>query len=436
MNGEFDAWPRVAWVGDEVAITVRDRRDPPSVRPGRDYTARFFSKVDRTDDGFTAARADTDGALRVSLRFRAQGEYTLDVRPAGEDNTENNKEPPLLSVKFFAASRGLARLRPWKGDVHMHTKGSDGANTPLEMVVAARAAGADFAAVTDHDHHEPSVGAVRDASALGGGFIVLRGEEATIPERGGHVLALDTAAGVRALRSSGQFAAELEALAAELAGRPLVSPLTPRGYAHAVWTVNAVRRAGGVALMAHPYWEGSRGKFYPPRCIFEQLLQDGLLDGVELVGGSPATEGNLLCAAKYADEIARGQRWAVAGGSDAHGTAEVGRRFTVVFAQRLSERDVVQALRDRRSVACDATMGPTVAVFGPFELVEYAYFLLREYFPEHDRLCAAQAAGWSRDGVDAASRRADADAVERDLAAWREGFWDEPELRRRGCART
>jgi hypothetical protein len=136
--------------------------------------------------------------------------------------------------------------------------------------------------------------------------------------------------------------------------------------------------------MAHPYWVGSKGKYYPPRCVFEQLLDDGLIDAVELTGGSPTTEGNLLCVAKYADEAARGLRLAIVGGSDAHGVEEMGREFTVLLAPELSAPAVVRAIAGRNSVACDARMGPEPAVFGPRDLVEYVYFLLRVYFPMRD----------------------------------------------------
>ena len=42
---------------------------------------------------------------------------------------------------------------------------------------------------------------------------------------------------------------------------------------------------------------------------------------------------------------------------------------------------------DLYSVAVEAMPGETVRAYGPFRLVKYALFLLRELFPKHDRLC-------------------------------------------------
>ncbi len=408
-------WPRVATAGETAEVCVRGRGDV-SLHPEREYSVRFFSKVDRTDDRTGPARTDAHGVLRAGLSFRARGEYTLDVREPGEDNTEKNKQPPLLSAQLFAASREMAGLRPFKGDVHMHTTGSDGKHSVREMLPAARSRGMDVVAITDHDNHAPSVEGEREAAAWGGELVALRGEEITIRERGGHVLALNTPAPIGTRCHADATMAAYAGLAAAMGDRALIPPLTPGAYACARWVVDEIHAAGGLALMAHPYWEGSRGKFYPPRCVFEQLLADGLLDGVELVGGSPATEGNLLCVAQYAERMARGERWAIVGGGDAHAADEIGREFTIVFAEALSADAVVRAVRERRSVACDARMGPASAVFGPFDLVEYAYFLLREFFPEHDRLCAAQASEWAK-GHDGAG-------IAGELATLRTRFWE------------
>ena len=42
------------------------------------------------------------------------------------------------------------------------------------------------------------------------------------------------------------------------------------------------------------------------------------------------------------------------------------------------------------SVAVDALPGVDARAHGPFRLVKYAHFLLREIFPLHDELCLAE----------------------------------------------
>ena len=57
----------------------------------------------------------------------------------------------------------LVELRDLRGDLHMHTKATDGVNTLREMVDAARGRGYAYVAITDHSH------AVRVARGMGSG---------------------------------------------------------------------------------------------------------------------------------------------------------------------------------------------------------------------------------------------------------------------------
>jgi hypothetical protein len=383
-------YPQVIPQGRTVEVTVEP--DPAgtaaTLAANTDYTVRFFSKVDRTDDTRWDVRTDDRATVRLPLAFRARGEYTLDFIPKGATD-------PVFSTRFYVPAPDLAALRPLRGDLHLHTTLSDGKNTPGEMVLRARELGLDFIAITDHDNHAGSVQAAAEAAPLDAAPLILLGEEVTVRGSHGHILSLNAATGVAKWRYSPERDRECAEIVAATRASDLIPPLTLETYADAVGTLRQIRAAGGLAAMAHPYWEGSRGKYYPPRCVFEQLLHEGLIDTVELVGGSPSTEGNLLAVAHYATEAAAGRRWAILGGSDAHATADMAKHFTLVFAPELTARAVVDAIQARRSVACDHRIGADVCAFGPFDLVEYAYFLLREFY---SRLDAARASALA-DGV-------------------------------------
>jgi len=62
-----------------------------------------------------------------------------------------------------------------------------------------------------------------------------------------------------------------------------------------------------------------------------------------------------------------------------------------VFAKSLSKDDIFDGILNLKSVACERPNGKRLVVCGPYELVEYTYFLDREFFPLHDRLCSMQA---------------------------------------------
>ena len=65
-----------------------------------------------------------------------------------------------------------------RADLHLHTRCSDGAQTPAEMVRRARAAGMDVIAITDHD----AVAGVNEARKAGQaeGILVLPGVELSV----------------------------------------------------------------------------------------------------------------------------------------------------------------------------------------------------------------------------------------------------------------
>lgn len=70
-----------------------------------------------------------------------------------------------------------------------------------------------------------------------------------------------------------------------------------------------------------------------------------------------------------------------------------GTRFTLVLAPTNGTADVLAAVREGLSFGARKVneTGPRGLV-GPFRHIDYAYFVDREYFPEHDRLCAQEGA--------------------------------------------
>ena len=92
--------------------------------------------------------------------------------------------PPLDLIRSGRATRPQllpAREGWWRGDLHCHTRYSDGDSWPSEMLHAATEAGLDFLGVTDHNNvaHHAAYGAGGD-----GAPIVLPGVEVTT--YGGH----------------------------------------------------------------------------------------------------------------------------------------------------------------------------------------------------------------------------------------------------------
>jgi hypothetical protein len=168
-------------------------------------------------------------------------------------------------------------------------------------------------------------------------------------------------------------------------------------YETMLWAIDAVHKHGGRAYLAHPYWTVERG-FHLPTDMYDRVLGEGILDGVELLG-DVLYPNNIRSLARYLDLRAAGHDIPILGNSDTHAAKHVyGCYWTLVWAETVTPAGVLDAIADGWSVAC-TTVRPTpvwqrkdaMHAFGSFELVDCAYFLEEQFFPWHDALCQEEA---------------------------------------------
>ena len=191
----------------------------------------------------------------------------------------------------------------YRVDLHLHTAASPDGRSSLEGIAkAAKTAGLDAIAVTDHDLCTPVPAALE-------GVLLIPGCE--VSTAAGHI--------------TGLF---LE--------RPL--PLEALGRLPAPEAaVEAIREAGGLAVLAHPY---QRPGAAPEQFTFP-------LDAIEAVNARACfkvPEANEKAAA-----LAQKRGLPAAGGSDAHDAAEVGNACTELEAEELSLPALRSALAAGRS---------------------------------------------------------------------------------------
>lgn len=234
-----------------------------------------------------------------------------------------------------------------RGELHAHTNHSDGALSPDELVEAAREAGLDFIAVTDHN--TVSALAKLDASCVAGTPGVVGGSGA------------EPAAGVGPVGGAGP------------ACRPLVIPgmelTTFHGHAVALgvsefipWheasrdeglnrEAREVHRLGGLLSIAHPFSVG-----YPvcAGCEWEYENTDpGLVDLMEVWSG-PWTSHimwNVLAMRWWDELLCKGYRITGVAARDVHRREHLFERETAdtyVWARSLSWRDILRGLRTGR----------------------------------------------------------------------------------------
>jgi predicted metal-dependent phosphoesterase TrpH len=189
-----------------------------------------------------------------------------------------------------------------KLDLHVHTYHSVDAHTrPAELAAWATRRGLDGVAITDHD----TVAGLPEFSRLEG-LLVVPGVEVSSAQ--GHVLALDVRQSFKPNRSFAE-------------------------------TVDAIRAAGGVAVLAHPtaFFKGMSAKEV-----------GGLFDAVEVVNASAVP---FAYSVRKNRELAGRLGLPQTGGSDAHQAAEVGQGYSVVDAD-LEVDAVVRAIRTGHVAAC------------------------------------------------------------------------------------
>ncbi len=194
-------------------------------------------------------------------------------------------------------------------DLHNHTRYSpDSRVPPAELVAAAKRAGLDGLAITDHN----AVGGVREAQeAAGSGFLVVPGLE--VSTASGHVLAY----GVR--------------------------EVIPRDLSVAE-TVERISALGGVAVAAHPFrfWSGLGG----------DALGEARFPAYETANARTLRRGNAR-----AQERAKAAQVGETGGSDSHFLDEVARAVTSVDSGLARAEDVIQVIGSGKTRSRGASRG-------------------------------------------------------------------------------
>jgi hypothetical protein len=384
----FDVFPRSVRAGRDEIVTVR---------PLFGHVQFFLDKpctVTLIPVGGNAGQVvwgrqqvqsimPADGELRVPCQFELEQEYRLQVEQDGR---------PPAEFRLYALEADLFDRRPYKGDFHMHTHYSDGRESPAYVAASCRRIGMDFMAVTDHHRYAPSLEAAAAFDNVALDLRIFPGEEVHPPNNPVHMLNFGGNFSVNELFKSETYQAEVEAIANQLKDFPDGVDRYP--YASCEWCFQKIREAGGLGVFCHPYWI-NRARYDVPQTLTNLLLERQPYDALELIGGYHRfeVESNALQVARYHEERAGGKRIPIVGVSDSHG-CETGSLFgwyyTIAFSPSLKLSDLICSIKDLYSVAVEALPGETPRAFGPFRLVQYAHYLMREIFPAHDRLCAQE----------------------------------------------
>lgn len=326
----------------------------------------------------------------ITKFFEAEQEHIFRI----EEITPDNKVKEIGKFHIYSLKPDLFRLRPFKGDFHMHSYRSDGRESPAYVAGACRRLGLDFMGLSDHRNYAGSLEAIQKFEGLPVDIRLYPSEEVHPPDNPVHFVSFGAKEGITELYKFDEstYRSEVQSIMDSLGGLP--ENVDKFVVASCMWTFQKIRERDGLGILAHPYWRPNNAN-YISFALIDYLFDNRLFDAVELISGFTwnelfETDVNNLQLAKWVDAKSKGQKIPIVGISDSHSCETFdtfGRYYTICFAPTIELHDLIEAIKDERAVAVETPAGSLPRPFGPFRLVAYTHFLLRHVLPLHDEMC-------------------------------------------------
>ena len=410
---DYDIYPKVFLVGYEKQITVQPLGDHAAFERGREYTLRVY-KVNEGSPNIYKERGgrferrvkpDDSGCLSFSGEFDSEGEYFVNIHA---DSASNH----FCTLSLYALDADMAGRIPYRGDLHMHTRRSDGHEAPATVAANYRGHGYDFTVISDHHRYYPSLEAIGFYGDLTD-LAIIPGEEVHLPLNDVHYVNFGGSYSINALvkpslndeqgddlshRSLDGNAPdpmtreEFEAMIRERAKSVDRENESERlSFAVMEWVYEQMQKNGGLGIFPHPYWLCQVMQL--PEEYTRFIYEKAPFDAFEVLGGENYYPHNGFQTGLYYEMRARGIDHPVVGSTDSHGSTEHNRNAlicsTIVFAKENTREGLVSAIKEKYSIAVD-TISREYRLVGDFRLMKYASFLMENYFPLHDRACASE----------------------------------------------
>ena len=332
------------------------------------------------------AALDENGILRFKYDFKGEGQTTFRITIG---------ERVITTFFIYAVRREWLDLRPYRGDLHLHSGysgccGEKNLLCPEYYAALNRSMGLDFIAISDHKQHYPSLKAADFVDQCGAEFQVYPSEEVHLPDLHTiHNLSFGSSKPISDQLHRGNPVFD-QLLAKYMNVVPDFSDDFVRYLAAAFHVVHdLVHEAGGVNVFCHPFWRPF-DRLFLPRCIRDYVFEHNLFDCIELFGA-----GSQNCdetSAVYHEECQKlGRRIPAVGNTDAHKHTELGLNSTVVFAKANDFVSLREAILSNNNVVVRQIPGQFPRVSGSSELVSFYHFLRNNYYPRHDELCVKEA---------------------------------------------
>jgi len=397
----------------EIEFTIRPLGDHVAFRKGAEYLLKLVAidlPVSHKENQTLTVTPDEDGCLRFKAVFHGEREHYVRIHAKSGENWQQT-----MQLSIYSLLPDLACRLPFRGDLHMHTRRSDGREEPAIVAANYRAIGYDFLAITDHGRYYPSLEAMNRFADIPTEYNLVPGEEVHLPQTHVHIVnfgGLNSVNGLvksmqaytdiggdpkgLALHGNPPFALEDEEFAAEIAklAETLDVPedVDKTCYAVCVWAFDQIRKADGLGIFAHPYWLANT--FHVSDPFTHHMMETHPFDAFEVLGGERYYQQNGYQTALYYEEWRKGRVHPIVGSTDSHGSTELNKNSrdvcsTIVFSPANERKALIESIKEKYSVAVD-TISKEYRLVGEERFQRYACFLMDKWYPIHDRFCEAE----------------------------------------------
>ncbi len=324
------------------------------------------------------------GVVFIEVTFPKEGRYCFAIRAGHKNKT-------IARAWVYALESDLFALRPYRGDIHMHSSVSDGKNTNTEMAITGLSVGFDFMAISDHRHREGSTDLIENLKDVPISMSLFPAEEAHASLLHINNFGSDVSIEEWSVKERADFDARTNRILKTISPELGLSKLDALTLAQSEAVFEKIKECGGLAIFNHPYWNRDGERFYVSDSLRDTLIKRAKFDAFEVVNGAINYDSTDLSIARHSEALADGFFMPIVGCSDAHNVDELGCGVTIALAKSNSLADIKEAIMNLNTVAVD-TFGnyERPKFFGKQRVMRYVSFLWKNYFPLHDVLCETQ----------------------------------------------
>ena len=447
----FEIAPRIVPVGREITVEIRAVNDEerkilaemPLYRISDQGTWRDGSNPRSAEKNDWRLQWEPvketrrgGGVLRCRAVFPCEGEQTFRF---GILDAKAVFAKGYRDVAVYALRDDLYGLRPWKGDIHMHSIRCGHAKLEPRVIPAhSRRVGLDFMALSEHWQVAPSYEAIEAAKPWKCGLVLYPAEEIHSPSALLHSVAIGHRESPCVWRAANM--AEFARLVEEEMKDPVYRPYNLNAFelrqAAMATILYRKSREFGAKLIAYSHPSGYNRvnrQDDPPENYRRFMLEKADWDALELPNnattaynvGTKRNDRLMLMNSLVMELIAKGRNPGIVAASDCHDQKAdfFGQVYTVIFAENCELDSFVDAVRNRRSLGLQFPGTPRYICFGPSRLMKFQFFLERYYWPGHDKLCKKQSELLFKLLGGDASVRGEVEKLAAGIDAYRESFY-------------